>query len=261
MAGYFLITIIASFIGSLSGVGPGVIMKPLFDSIGALSVSVVSFLCGCTSLAMASMALVASRKSPVRIDIKRSSFLAMGACVGGVIGKQLFVFVKIITGNEVVAGLLQGSILLFANILVIFYVLFKTKIHTQSISNPITSIFLGILLGILSSFLGIGGGPFNIVALAYFYSMAPKETALNSIFIMFFSQATSLFTTFVTKTIPVFDASLLFLMCLGGIIGAFVGGFSSKKITEKFLETFFLIVLLLLIVLNTYNIILFLNKI
>ena len=56
----------------------------------------------------------------------------------------------------------------------------------------------------MSSFLGIGGGPINLVVLFYFFSMETKTAAQNSLYIILFSQITSLLTTLITHSVPEF---------------------------------------------------------
>ena len=48
----FLICFLASIIGAICGVGGGVIIKPVVDAFGLLTISQASFLSGCTVLAM-----------------------------------------------------------------------------------------------------------------------------------------------------------------------------------------------------------------
>ena len=81
-----------------------------------------------------------------------------------------------------------------------------------------------ILLGIMTSFLGIGGGPINLVVLYYFFSMETKIAASNSLYIILFSQITSLLTTLVTKTVPEFSFVTLAVMVAGGILGGISRG-------------------------------------
>ena len=53
----FAICLIASTIGGICGIGGGVVIKPVLDAMGVMTVSTASFLSGLTVLAMASMAL------------------------------------------------------------------------------------------------------------------------------------------------------------------------------------------------------------
>ncbi|MFR9254508.1 MAG: hypothetical protein ACLVJ6_02695 [Merdibacter sp.] len=45
---FFLISFGASIIGAICGIGGGIIIKPVMDAFGALDVSIINFLSGCT---------------------------------------------------------------------------------------------------------------------------------------------------------------------------------------------------------------------
>ena len=49
---FFAVSFIASIVGAICGIGGGVIIKPVLDLFGWASVSAISFLSGCTVLAM-----------------------------------------------------------------------------------------------------------------------------------------------------------------------------------------------------------------
>ena len=59
----FFICIAASTIGAIVGAGGGVIIKPAVDLLGLLPVSTVSFLSGCTVLAMSCSSLIRTRNN------------------------------------------------------------------------------------------------------------------------------------------------------------------------------------------------------
>lgn len=46
--------------------------------------------------------------------------------------------------------------------------------------NQVLASIAGSVLGIFSSFLGIGGGPINLMILSFFFSMDTKTAAFNS---------------------------------------------------------------------------------
>ena len=75
----------------------------------------------------------------------------------------------------------------------------------------------------MSSFLGIGGGPINLVVLYFFFSMDTKTAAANSLYIIFFSQLCSLLATLVTSSVPDFRWTVLALMAVGGLGGGVLG--------------------------------------
>ena len=103
----------------------------------------------------------------------------------------------------------------------------------------------------MSSFLGIGGGPINLVVLFFFFSMSTKLAAENSLYIIFFSQIASLISTIVTGSVPDFQIGVLVLMVAGGIAG---GRAINKKIDEKTVDKLFIALMVLMIVINIYNI-------
>lgn len=244
---YFLIAITASSIGAVSGIGGGIIIKPVMDAISGLNASTISFLSGCTVLTMALSSYVRGRKNIVVINYTITSKLALGAALGGVVGKTLF---SMITENETY---IQSVLLLLLNVGVFIYVKNKQNITTLNVKSSILCLIIGFSLGLISSFLGIGGGPINIVVLYYFFSMSPKMTTTNSLFIILFSQLTSLATTIITNSVPSYNPIHLIVMCIGGMVGALIGSKILAKINENIVERFFLAVLTLLIFLNVYN--------
>ncbi|MCD8330303.1 MAG: sulfite exporter TauE/SafE family protein, partial [Lachnospiraceae bacterium] len=63
--------------------------------------------------------------------------------------------------------------------------------------------------GFLGAFLGIGGGPFNVAALTYFFSMDMKTAAQNSLYIIVFSQATGIAELLAAGAVPTVSGGLL----------------------------------------------------
>ncbi|MDY4720844.1 MAG: hypothetical protein SO297_02730 [Clostridium paraputrificum] len=69
--------------------------------------------------------------------------------------------------------------------------------------------------------------------------MSAKEAAISFIFIILFSQVTSLSSTVITGSIPEFAHMHLVLMCIGGIGGALLGSRLSKEMDDDKIEKFF----------------------
>jgi uncharacterized membrane protein YfcA len=118
---------------------------------------------------------------------------------------------------------------------------------------------IGILLGSVASFLGIGGGPINLAILYLFFSMDSKKAALNSIYIIFFSQATNLLFTIASGNVPSFPPLVLVLMILGGIGGGLIGSELRKKMNNRQVDILFSIVMVIIIGISTYNFINYLS--
>ena len=60
---------------------------------------------------------------------------------------------------------------------VLVYTIRKAHIRTLEVSGSAACVIIGFLLGVLSSFLGIGGGPINLMILSFFFSMDSKTAA------------------------------------------------------------------------------------
>ena len=112
---------------------------------------------------------------------------------------------------------------------------------------------IGAALGLMSSFLGIGGGPINLVVLAYFFSMTTKIAAANSLYIILFSQITSLLSTLITRSVPEFEWAVLVLMMLGGVCGGIVGRMANKKLNDQTVDKLFIGIMVVIIAISLYN--------
>ena len=250
---FFIISFLASIAGAICGIGGGVIIKPLLDSFGLMDVKTISFLSGCTVLAMSTYSFVVSKvKKESLVDMRIGTPLAVGAAIGGVLGKSLFqALVSSFDQNYV--GAIQAACLLAVTLGTLIYTIYKAKVKTLRVTNLIVCLLVGLVLGIMSSFLGIGGGPINLVVLFFFFSMPTKTAAQNSLYIILFSQITSLLNSIVTATIPAFSIALLALMAAGGILGGFCGRKINKKIDDHKVDLLFMGLMIVIIFINIYN--------
>lgn len=251
----FLICFCASVAGAICGIGGGVIIKPVLDSFGIMSVSTISFLSGCTVLSMTAYSVIRSKISEVsRIDQKTGFPLAVGAAIGGVLGKNLYQIIKDMSSEPDRVGAIQATCLLVVTLGTLIYTLKKQSIKTKVIKNAVACVVIGLGLGMMSAFLGIGGGPINLVVLFYFFSMDTKTAAENSLYIILFSQIASLLASIYTRTVPEFSVITLVLMVCGGILGGMAGRKVNKKLDEQAVDKLFIGLMVLMILINIYNI-------
>ena len=124
----------------------------------------------------------------------------------------------------------------------------KKSFHLK---NPITILLGGVVLGILSSFLGIGGGPINIMFFLLFFSMSMKEATVYSVAVIFFSQLSKLVTY--AATVPKFDYRILLIAAPAAVIAGIIGAALNKKANNKIVTRVFSAVLGVFICLNIYN--------
>lgn len=250
----FLICLTASAIGSLVGAGGGIIIKPTLDSIGILPVSTVSFLSSCTVLSMSAASLLRSRHNGVQIHYQITTPLAIGSIAGGFLGKGLFEIVQLKFQSERILGLIQAGCLSIITAIVLLYICKKSVLPAFHVKSKSCSLLAGTALGLVSSFLGVGGGPYNVALLFLLFSMEAKEAAKNSIYIILFSQSASLLTALVSGTVPAFECSELISMVTGGITGAILGTTISKRISSTIVEAALKLLCGGIILMNLWNV-------
>ncbi|MGB8452237.1 MAG: TSUP family transporter [Anaerocolumna sp.] len=150
---FLLISFSASIAGAICGIGGGVIIKPVLDATGIMGVSTVSFLSGCTVLSMSVISVFKSMKRDHKaINIKIATPLAIGAAIGGVLGKALFQYAYDIFPDEDKVGAVQAIVLIFITFGTLIYTINASKIKTHILKNIYICIVIGLLLIIVSFF-------------------------------------------------------------------------------------------------------------
>ncbi len=255
MAEYFLISFLASIVGAICGIGGGVIIKPVMDLFRLETVSTINFLSCCTVLSMSLYSvgkpMLAGEK---KVELRTGTPLALGAAIGGIFGKELFQLVRQSFADPDMVGAVQAGCLAAVTIGTLVYTLKRSRIRTRHVENLAGCIGIGLALGVMSSFLGIGGGPINLVVLYYFFSMDTKTAAANSLYIILFSQAASFFSTIVTHSVPAFHMGSLALMVAGGIGGGIVGRAFNKKLDNRAVDRLFIGLMAVIIGISLYNV-------
>ena len=255
---YFIIcavSLMASTIGAICGIGGGVIIKPVLDATGVIGVSAASFMSGCTVLVMSTYSVVKSGFSgKSEIKMKVATPLAIGAAIGGIAGQKLFQLARSSFENQDKVGAIQAGCLLIITIGTLIFTLLKHRIRTKDHSNVFLCLIIGLFLGIMSSFLGIGGGPINLIVFFYFFSMSVKAASQNSLYVIFFSQATSVLLTVITGKVPEVSILMIVLMSCFGLLGGIIGGKINHRISEEKVKSLFLFLMMIIIIINIYNI-------
>ena len=248
------VCLLASTVGAICGIGGGVIIKPMLDALGILPVTTINFLSGVTVLCMAAYSVLRSLASGrSAVDGATATPLALGAAAGGVCGKQLYSSVASLFADSDTAGACQAAALALITLGTLVYTLNKDRIATRHVTGAAPSLAIGCALGIMSSFLGIGGGPINLVVLFYFFSMDTKTAAQNSLYIILFSQATSTVVALLTTDLSSVGAALPALMAACGILGGMVGRAINARIDARQVDRLFAGLMVVIIGICVYN--------
>lgn len=250
----FLIIFFATLTGAVSGIGGGIIIKPVLDALTNLSPSHIGFL---SSISVFFMALSAVfkyfiHKFPMH---KNMLLLGFGAALGGTLGTKIFN--KLVYGieNDELVKAIQNAILFLLLIIILIYM--KKENRKQFCIKQKAAIFcIGGFSGILSSFLGIGGGPINVAILSFFFSMSFKNAAVNSIVLILFSQTAKLITLAVDDAIPdQIRAGVLFTVISAALLGGLCGSTILKSLSPQKTRFAYYCVMLFIILICLFNII------
>lgn len=253
---YLAIALFATIIGSLVGLGGGVIMKPLLQSLNTLDPLSINVLSSITVFFMALSTLykrTISEKVIFKVDYL---YLILGSIIGGFIGNTMFNNFLSLLNNDNLISFLQTVILILLLILVVFKHLYINKLPV--FNSIFASINIGICLSIISTFLGIGGGPINVPIFIGLLGVQIFEATYLSILIIFFSQLSNILLYFLDKTFDIVTLLPLVVMIPAAVLGGIWGGILSSKLDAITLNKLFTITIIGLIILNIYNLTLYL---
>ena len=244
----FLLLGLGGLVGILSGmfgVGGGFLMTPLLFFIGIPPAVAVATEANQIVASSFSGALAHFRKRS--IDFKMGLVLLAGGLVGAVFGIGIFNYLKGLGQVDLLVRLCYVVFLGIIGLLMfvesitamqrvrkaspakrqrgrsIAQILpLKTRFRTSGLYISVIPPFLvGILVGVLSAIMGVGGGFIMVPAMIYILGMPTKVVVGTSLFQIIFVTA---FTTLLHATTNfTVDMVLAVLLLVGGVIGAQVG--------------------------------------
>ncbi|MFI3168095.1 MAG: sulfite exporter TauE/SafE family protein [Bacillota bacterium] len=252
---YFAIAIIATTVGALTGMGGGVIIKPVLDLMGGYDVATIGILSSVTVFAMSVSSIVRKVMQKTTFPVKLAIYLSIGSIIGGLLGQSLLDMTIVALGSSENVTILQNILLSILILGVFIYMLKKESVPDYDLEGIIPSVLCGVLLGTISSFVGIGGGPINVALLIFLFPVDTKDATICSIITIFFAQVSKLATVAVTTGFAIYDLSMLPAMVVGGVAGGLIGAALNKKVSIKTVEFWFNVVQVVVLIIAVYNII------
>ncbi|SJZ61647.1 sulfite exporter TauE/SafE family protein [Anaerorhabdus furcosa] len=249
-----LVALFASLIGAISGIGGGVIIKPLLDLSGNYSTAAISILSSATVFSMSLSSILKHINLKTHFDKKLATWIALGSVGGGLLGQSILSMV--IAQTTLPIKQIQNLILMILLIIVLIYMNFLKHKYQWKLENPISYFVVGVVFGMIATFVGIGGGPINLVALAMFFSLSTKEASVISIVMILFSQASKLVQVALAGDFVKYDLTILFLMIPAAIVGGLIGSKLNRKFSDKQIHSLFNVVMVFIIfttVINLFN--------
>ncbi|WP_100065417.1 sulfite exporter TauE/SafE family protein [Miniphocaeibacter massiliensis] len=247
---YFFTICLSNIVGAISGMGGGVIIKPVLDALKIHPLVTISFYSSIAVFTMSISSTLKQVKSGKKIDVRIASFLSIGSILGGILGDNLFLYlIKIF--NEEKVQLIQIFIMIVSLIMILVYM--KLDIKSLNLESKFTYFILGMFLGAYSTLLGIGGGPINVACLAFILGFDIKKSVLYSIVVIFFSQLSKIIKILLAGSLLNYDLKFLIVIIPAAIIGGYLGGYLNNKLSEKKVAMLYNLVVIFVIFINVYN--------
>ena len=266
---FMLIAVLAGFLGSLVGLGGGIIITPaltiLFGidikyAIGASIIAVIATSSG------SAIAFVKDHISNMRVGMLLEVFTTAGGVVGALMAgifssKLLYIFFSLILLNSFYGMLKKTGLITklkkeeekvvndkYAD----RYKLNSTyydKATGKTIAYNVTNVPQGSLVmfgaGFASGLLGIGSGAFKVVALDSYMKLPIKVSTATSNFMMGVTATASALIYFFNGTI---NPAIAAPITIGTLIGSRTGAKVMQRLDAKYIRYIFLPILLFTIV-------------
>ena len=252
---HFLIAIGATTVGSLTGMGGGVIIKPLMDVMQNFDVETIGVISSITVFSMSVVSIGKQVLAKVEIPYGIAVPLSLGSVAGGYVGQWILREIVSALQAQALVTVVQNILLSLLILGVYLYMRNKSRIRGLHLSGAVVSLLAGGFLGVCSSFLGIGGGPINVALIIYLYSVSTKMATICSLMTILFAQISKLVTVAATTGFLVYDLSVAPVMVVGAVAGGFLGASLNKRFSEKAVEKAYNAVELLLLALALSNIV------
>ncbi|MBF0713243.1 sulfite exporter TauE/SafE family protein [Gemella sp. GH3] len=264
-----ILSCFAGFIGSLIGLGGGLIITPvltiLFDidikyAIGASIVAVIATSSG------AAVAFVKDGLSNMKIGLFLEIFTTIGGVIGAIVSgifssKYLYIFFSLILANAFYGMLKKSGIIKKINVKdekvendkysekLGFASHYYDKAENKNIEYNVTNVPQGSLVmfgaGLASGLLGIGSGTFKVIALDNYMKLPIKASTATSNFMMGVTACASALIYFFNGTI---DPYIVGPVALGSLIGSRSGAIVMQNINAKYTRLIFLPILLFTVI-------------
>lgn len=266
---FMLIAVLAGFLGSLVGLGGGIIITPAltilfgFDIKYAIGASIVAVIATSSGSAIA---FVKDHVSNMRVGMLLEVFTTAGGVVGALMAgvfssKLLYIFFSLILLNSFYGMLKKTGLITKVKkeeeIVENDKYAEKYKLNSsyydkatgETVKYNVTNVPQGSLVmfgaGFASGLLGIGSGAFKVVALDTYMKLPIKVSTATSNFMMGVTATASALIYFFNGTI---NPAVAAPIAIGTLIGSRTGAKVMQRLDAKYIRYIFLPILLFTII-------------
>ncbi len=251
---------VVGLLSGMFGVGGGFLTTPLLIFYGIPPT--VAAASAATQVTGASVSAVISHMTRKTVDLRMGAVLVAGGTIGAVIGAGLFNLLQSVGQIDTVIGILYvvmlssiGGLMAVESVQTLVRMKrgappsARKRRHHPLVSalpmrwrfyksglyiSPLAPLLLGMVTGILTMLLGVGGGFIMVPAMLYLLGMQAQVVVGTSLFqILFVTMATTLVHSMTTKAV---DLVLAILLLIGSVAGAQIGTRVSRKARPEYLR-------------------------
>ena len=247
--GLFIVLLggLTGILSGLFGVGGGFLTTPLLIFYGIPPT--VAAASAATQVTGASVSGVVAHSSRKGVDFRMGGVLVAGGVIGALIGAALFSLLQSLGQIDVVINVLYVMLLGSIGTLMMREALdalrpsqsgqaaqprkrrhhplvaglpFRWRFYRSGLYiSPLAPLILGVVVGILTMLMGVGGGFILVPAMLYLFGMSGNVVVGTSLFqILFVTMVTTMTHALTTKAVDIVLAGLLLL---GSVMGAQFG--------------------------------------
>lgn len=257
---------LVGFLSGMFGVGGGFLMTPLLIFYGIPAPVAVGT--EASQIVASSVSGVSAHLRRRTVDFQMGGFLVLGGTIGAALGVLLFRYLSTIGQIDLIIALayvsflgIIGGLMLIESINTLrrppaarprrrkrsapwmaalpFAMRFR---RSQLYISPIPPIILGMLVGILSAIMGVGGGFIMVPAMIYLLKMPTNVVVGTSLFqIIFVTAVTTVLHATANQTV---DIVLALLLLFGGVVGAQIGAQAGTRLKAEQLRALLALIVL-----------------
>lgn len=251
---------VVGLLSGMFGVGGGFLTTPLLIFYGIPPT--VAAASAATQVTGSSVSGVISHLARDTVDIRMGVVMVTGGVIGAVIGAGLFSLLQAIGQIDTVIGILYvlmlggiGGLMAWESVQAVLRMktgaapVARKRRHHPLVAalplrwrfyksglyiSPLAPLLLGVITGIMTMLLGVGGGFIMVPAMLYLLGMQTQVVVGTSLFqILFVTMATTLVHSVTTKAV---DLVLAILLLIGSVSGAQLGTRVSRKVRPEYLR-------------------------
>ena len=148
---YFLTTIIATSAGGVSGMGGGIIIKPVLDLMGDFTPQTIGVMSATTVFVMSLVSTWRNIRNGIEIKKDVAVTVALGSVAGGLAGQKIFSVVASNAPDSAFVIRTQNIILFIVVMSILLYMKNKDRITSRDLKGAVPVFASGLVLGMIAS--------------------------------------------------------------------------------------------------------------